>query len=134
MFTLVLRALIFVVSAALGLIVADLILPGLRIDWSSWWGFVLAVVIFAVLQSVLTPWAAKVARRNAPALLGGIGIVSTFIALLIVVLIPGAGLTIGSPWWTWLVAPMIVWVVTALATVFLPALFIKKKVVDRRGA
>ena len=134
MFTLVLRALIFVVSAALGLIVADLILPGLRIDWSSWWGFVLAVVIFAVLQSVLTPWAAKVARRNAPALLGGIGIVSTFIALLIVVLIPGAGLTIGSPWWTWLVAPMIVWVVTALATVFLPALFIKKKVADRRGA
>lgn len=134
MFTLVLRALIFVVSAALGLIVADLILPGFRIDWSSWWGFVLAVVIFAVLQSVLTPWAAKVARRNAPALLGGIGIVSTFIALLIVVLIPGAGLTIGSPWWTWLVAPMIVWVVTALATVFLPALFIKKKVADRRGA
>lgn len=134
MFTLVLRALIFVVSAALGLIVADPILPGLRIDWSSWWGFVLAVVIFAVLQSVLTPWAAKVARRNASALLGGIGIVSTFIALLIVVLIPGAGLTIGSPWWTWLVAPMIVWVVTALATVFLPALFIKKKVADRRGA
>ena len=45
----------------------DLILPGFRIDWSHWWGFVLAVVIFAVLQSVLTPWAAKVARRNAPA-------------------------------------------------------------------
>ena len=134
MFTFVLRALIFVVSAALGLIVADLILPGFRIDWSNWWGFVIAVVIFAVLQSVLTPWAAKVARRNAPALLGGIGIVSTFIALLVVVLIPGAGLSIGAPWWTWVVAPMIVWVVTALATVFLPALFIKKKVGERREA
>ena len=132
MFAFVLRALIFVVSAAFGLIVADLILPGFRIDWSHWWGFVLAVVIFAVLQSVLTPWAAKVARRNAPALLGGIGIVSTFIALLIVVLIPGAGLGIGSPWWTWLVAPVIVWLVTALATVLLPPLFIKKKVGDRR--
>ena len=132
MFAFVLRALIFVVSAALGLIVADLILPGFRIDWSHWWGFVLAVVIFAVLQSVLTPWAAKVARRNAPALLGGIGIVSTFIALLIVVLIPGAGLGIGSPWSTWLIAPVIVWLVTALATVLLPPLFIKKKVGDRR--
>ena len=119
-------------SAALGLIAADLILPGFRIDWSHWWGFVLAVVIFVVLQSVLTPWAAKVARRNAPALLGGIGIVSTFIALLIVVLIPGAGLGIGSPWWTWLIAPVIVWLVTALATVLLPPLFIKKKVGDRR--
>ena len=127
-----LRALTFVVSAAFGLIVADLILPGFRIDWSHWWGFVLAVVIFAVLQSVLTPWTAKVARRNAPALLGGIGIVSTFIALLIVVLIPGAGLGIGSPWWTWLIAPVIVWLVTALATVLLPPLFIKKKVGDRR--
>ena len=49
MFTFVLRALIFVVSAALGLIVADLILPGFRIDWSHWWGFVLAVVIYSEL-------------------------------------------------------------------------------------
>ena len=127
-----LRALIFLLSAAVGLIVADLILPGFTIEWSNPWGFVLAIVIFAVLQSVLTPWAAKVARRNAPALLGGIGIVSTFIALLIVVLIPGAGLGIGSPWWTWLIAPVIVWLVTALATVLLPPLFIKKKVGDRR--
>ena len=93
---------------------------------------VLAVVIFAVLQSVLTPWAAKVARKNAPAFLGGIGIVSTFVALVVVVLIPGAGLTIGAPWWTWIAAPVIVWIVTALATWLLPALFIKKKVADRR--
>ncbi|WP_431802476.1 hypothetical protein [Microbacterium sp. bgisy203] len=134
MITFLIRALIFVLSAAVGLIVADLLLPGFRIDWSNWWGFVLAVVIFAVLQSVLTPWAAKVARRNAPALLGGVGIVSTFIALLVVVLIPGAGITIGSPWWTWLLAPMIVWLITALATMLLPALFIKKKVGDKRAS
>lgn len=127
------RAIIFLVSAAVGLIVADLVLEGVRIDWSHWWGFVLAVVIFAVLQSVLTPWAAKVARHNAPALLGGIGIVSTFVALLVVALVPGAGLTIGLPGWTWLVAPVIVWVVTALATWLLPALFIKKKVEQRRA-
>ena len=133
MITFLIRALIFLVSAAVGLIVADLVLDGFRIDWSSWWGFVFAVVIFAVLQSVLTPWAAKVARRNAPALLGGIGIVSTFVALLVVVLIPGAGLTIGLPWWTWVVAPMIVWVVTALATWLLPGLFLKKKVAERRA-
>lgn len=132
MINFVLRVVIFVISAAVGLIVADLVLPGFHIEWSNWWGFVLAVVIFAVLQSVLTPWAATVARRNAPALLGGIGIVSTFVALVIVVLIPGAGLTIGAPWWTWIVAPMVVWIVTALATWFLPALFIKKKVEERR--
>ena len=37
------RALIFLVSAALGLIAADLILAGFHIDWSDWWGFVLAI-------------------------------------------------------------------------------------------
>ena len=82
------RALIFVLSAAVGLIAADLLLPGFRIDWADWWGFVLAVLIFAVLQSVLSPWIATVAKRNAPALLGGIGIISTLVALVIVVLIP----------------------------------------------
>ena len=121
------RAAIFLASAAVGLVVADLLLEGFMIEWGRWWGFVLAVVIFAVLQSVLAPWLARVAQRNAPALLGGIGIVSTFVALVVVVLIPGAGLMIGAPWWTWLAAPVIVWVVTALATLFLPMIFIKKK-------
>ena len=133
MITFVIRALIFVVSAAVGLIVADLVLEGFTIDWSHWWGFVLVVVIFAVLQSVLAPWLFKVARKNAPALLGGIGIVSTFAALVITALIPGAGLSIGLPWWTWVVAPLIVWLVTALAALFLPGLLLKKKVDQRRS-
>lgn len=133
MITFLLRALIFLLSAAVGLVVADLVLPGFTIDWTNPLGFILAIVIFAVLQSILAPWLATVARRNAPALLGGIGIVSTFAALLITVIIPGAGLTIGAPWWTWVIAPVIVWLATALATWLLPALFIKKKVEDRRG-
>ncbi|WP_345134122.1 hypothetical protein [Microbacterium laevaniformans] len=56
MITFLLRAAVFLASAAVGLIVA-------------------------VLQSVLAPWLARVAQRNAPAFLGGIGIVSTFVAL-----------------------------------------------------
>jgi len=126
------RAVIFVVSAAVGLIAADLILPGFHIDWSDWWGFVLAVVIFAVIQSVLAPWILKITRRHAPALLGGIGIIATFVAILVVVLIPRAGLTISEPV-AWFLAPVIVWIVTALATWLLPPLFIKKKVADRRA-
>lgn len=130
-----LRAAIFLLSAALGLIVADLILPGFLIDWSDWWGFVIAIVIFAVLQSVLTPWIATMARRNAPALLGGIGIISTLVALIVVVLLPIGGLRIGEPvLLTWILAPVIVWVITALATVFLPMVFIKKKVDARRAS
>lgn len=131
MITFLLRAVVFLASAAVGLIVADIVLPGFSIDWRSPVGFILAIVIFAVLQSVLAPWLARVAQRNAPAFLGGIGIVSTFVALVVTALIPGAGLTIGLPWWTWIVAPMIVWVVTAIAAFLLPAVLLKKKVQDR---
>lgn len=132
MITFLIRAAIFVVSAALGLIAADLILPGFHIEWSNWWGFVLAVVIFAVIQSVLAPWVLKVTRRHAPAMLGGIGIISTFVAILIVVIIPGAGIGISDPL-AWVLAPVVVWIVTALATWLLPPLFIKKQVQERRA-
>jgi len=127
-----LRALIFLLSAALGLVVADLILPDFTIVWADWWGFVLCVVIFAILQSVLAPWIAKMAKRYAPALLGGIGIFSTLVALLIVVLLPVGGLRISGAL-TWVLAPVIVWVVTALATLLLPMLFVKKKVQATRA-
>ena len=69
MITFVFRTLIFLASAALGLIAADLLLEDFRIDWSQWWGFVLCIVIFAALQSILSPWVAKMANRYAPALL-----------------------------------------------------------------
>jgi hypothetical protein len=58
-----LRALIFLASAALGLIAADLVLQDFTIEWSEWWGFLICIAIFAVLQSVLSPWIAKMADR-----------------------------------------------------------------------
>jgi len=131
--TFLIRAAIFVVSAALGLIVADLILPGFYLHWNDWWGFVLAVVIFAVLQSILAPWIFKIARRHASALVGGIGLLSTFVALLIAVIVPAAGIGIDGPL-AWIVGTLIVWLVTALATWLLPPLFIKKRLTERRAA
>ena len=128
MFAFLIRALTFIVSAALGLILADLLLEGFHIDWSDWWGFVLAVLIFALIQSVLAPLVSRLTRRHAPALLGGIGILSTFVSIVIVVLIPGAGIGISQPL-AWIVAPLIVWLVTAVATWLVPPLFIKD---DRR--
>ncbi|MCR2810140.1 MULTISPECIES: hypothetical protein [unclassified Microbacterium] len=132
MITFLIRAAIFVFSAALGLIVADVILPGFVIHWSDWWGFVLAVVIFAVIQSVLAPLIFKITRRHAEPLLGGIGIISTFIAIVIVVIIPGAGIGISEPV-AWVLAPVIVWIITALATWLLPMVFLKRRVAERRA-
>jgi hypothetical protein len=128
------RTLIFIASAALGLMIADWILPGFAIDWSDWGGFVLCVLIFAVLQSILAPWIATVAKRNAPAFLGGIGIISTLIALIIVALLPFGGFIISEPvLLTWILLPVIVWLVTALATWLLPMIFLKNKIEDRRA-
>ena len=124
MIAVLIRALIFVVSAALGLIAADLILPGFHLHWNDWWGIVVAVLIFAVLQSILAPLLTRFARRRATALLGGIGLISTLIALLIAVIIPAAGVGIDGPT-AWVVGALIVWFVTAIATWALTPLFLK---------
>jgi uncharacterized membrane protein YhhN len=85
-----------------------------------------------VLQSVLAPWLLKLTRRHAAALMGGIGLLSTFVALLIAVLIPAAGIGIDGPV-AWIIGTLIVWLVTALATWLLPGIFIKNRVQERRG-
>ena len=132
MLTLLIRALIFLVSAFLGLVAADLLIPGFTLHWNDWWGILLAVVIFAVLQSILAPWLLKITRRHANALIGGIGLLSTLVALLIAVLIPAAGIGIDGPV-AWIIGTLVVWLVTALASWLLPPLLLKKKVDERRG-
>lgn len=120
------RTLIFIVSSAVGLLVANLLLGGFTIEWNHWWGFVLCVLIFTVLQSLLAPWIMKMANRYAPALLGGIGIISTFIALLVVVLLPIGGLRVSDAV-SWVLGPVVVWIITAICTMVLPLLLIKRK-------
>lgn len=112
------RAVVFLVSAAVGLLVAAAVVDGVSVGAS---GLVAAVVVFAVLQSVLAPFFAKVAARNAPALLGGIGLVSTFVALLAATTITDS-LSITGGAVTWLAATVVVWLATALATLALPVL------------
>lgn len=117
-----LRIAIFLGSSALGLLVASWLVPGVSV---SAWGFVAAVVIFAVAQGILSPLFLKMASRYASAFLGGIGLVSTLVALVLAsVFTRGLSISgIGS----WIAATVVVWLVTAVATVVLPALFLKKK-------
>ncbi|MCE7480434.1 phage holin family protein [Microbacterium profundi] len=132
MITLLFRTLIYLVSAGIGLIVADLVLPGFQIQWDKWWGFVICIVIFAILQSILSPWITKLADRYAPVLMGGIGIFSTLVALIVVVLLPIGGLRIVDVT-GWLLGSVIVWLISALGTVLLPLIFLKREVKERRG-
>jgi uncharacterized membrane protein YvlD (DUF360 family) len=128
MIRLLIRTAVFLVSAALGLLVAAWLVPDVTLTVS---GFVLTVIIFAVLQSVLAPFILKITRRHAPAFLGGIGLLSTFVALLIASLVAG-GISIRGVF-AWVLATLIVWLVTALGAFLLPTLFLKKKVADRRS-
>ncbi|MBN6190093.1 phage holin family protein [Aneurinibacillus sp. BA2021] len=130
--TLLFRALLYLVSAGLGLLAADVLLDGFQIQWSQWWGFVVCILVFAVLQTVLSPWVSRLADRYAPVLMGGIGIVSTFIALLVVVLLPIGGLRI-TDLTGWLLGSVIVWLVTAVGSVLLPWLFLRRRL-EARGA
>jgi len=124
---LLIRVAIWLGSAAVGLLVAKLVLDGMTIDAGS---FFFVVVIFAALQAILSPFMAKVAVRNAPALLGGAGLVTTFVSLLIVTMVsPGMSIT-GVD--TWVFATLIVWIVTMLASWLLPLLLAKRTAGDLR--
>lgn len=117
-----LRTAIFLGSSAIGLLVAAWLIPGVSVSVS---GFITAVVIFTVAQAILSPFFLKMASRYASAFLGGIGLVSTLAALILASVFTN-GLSIrgiGS----WVAATVLVWLVTALATLLLPMLLLKKK-------
>ncbi len=117
-----LRVAVFLGSAAIGLLVAAWLVPGVSL---SALGFITAVVIFTVAQAILSPFFLKMASRYASAFLGGIGLVSTFVALLLASLLSN-GLSIRGTG-SWIAATVLVWLVTALATVVLPVLVLREK-------
>jgi hypothetical protein len=129
MVRLLIRAAIFLGTAALGLLIAWWLLPGFDIDWA---GFLVAMVVFAIAQSLLSPLITKLATRHAPEVLGGVGLISTFLALLLATVIAN-GLRIDGLL-TWVLATLIVWLVTALGTWLLSVAFLKRRVGARRDA
>ena len=136
MLRLLARTAVLLLAVAVGMLLTDWAFAALGwqtfdIHWASPLAFVLAVVVFAVAQAVLTPFFAKVARDNAPAMLSAVGLITTYVALLIAVLVAPDGLDI-SGWLGWIVGPVIVWIVTLLATFLLPALLLKNAVEKRR--
>ncbi|RIJ71287.1 hypothetical protein D1871_14805 [Nakamurella silvestris] len=120
--------LIFLASSALGLLVAKWVLDDMHINLGS---FVIVVLIFTAVQALMTPFLFKVVRQNAPALLGAVGLLSTYIALLVSSLL-SSGLTING-FSTWVFACLIVWIVTMLATLLLPLFVAKKYIRGRRN-
>lgn len=129
MIRILVRALIFLGSAAIGLIAAALLLDGFDLDSG---GFALVVVIYAVVQMILSPFLMKFTARNAAAFMGGVGLLATFVALLVASLV-GDSLTITGGAATWIAATVVVWLVTALATLLLPFALVRAGVESARA-
>lgn len=128
MIRILIRAAVFLGSAAIGLIAASLILDGFDLEVS---GFIMVVVIYALVQSIISPFLLKFAARNAAAFLGGVGLVATFVALLVAKYV-GDALSISGGVGTWIAATVIVWLATAIATLILPFALVKAGVQSAR--
>ncbi|HMU35623.1 MAG TPA: hypothetical protein P5108_01340 [Marmoricola sp.] len=112
---------VFLASAAIGLLVAATFVDGVTVKAI---GFITAVAIYSVIQAVISPFLMKMAARNAAAFLGGIGLLATFVALVATNLLTD-GLTISGGVTTWISTTLIVWLVTAIASVTLPFILVK---------
>lgn len=111
---------IFLGSAALGILAAAWLLDDFKVEVR---GFLLVVIIYAVVQSIMTPFIAKLAAKNASALLGGTALVATFIGLFVASLF-GSALDISGVA-TWIAGTVIVWLVTAIAGMLIPFILVK---------
>jgi uncharacterized membrane protein YvlD (DUF360 family) len=119
---------VYLAAAALGLLLTGVLVDGVAVRAQ---GFLVAVVVFAVVQSLLTPWVAMLARRHATWILGGFGLISTFLALLVAQSF-STGLSIRGAS-AWISATVLVWVVGAIASAVLPLLLVKRAVQTRRA-
>jgi len=113
---------------AIGLWVTSIFLEGFEISGSA---FLIAVIIFTVCTAILGPFISKVAFTKASFLMGGIGLVNTFVALLITSLISDGIMINGIE--TWLIATVMVWFFSMIGNVILPFI-IFKMILDKRKA
>lgn len=119
------RTLLSLIANAVGLLVAAWLIDGFSINGFS---FVIAVLFFTLATVVLGPLITKIALTNAPYLMGGIALVTTFVGLLITTVFTN-GLSI-SGISAWLAATFVVWAFSLLATIVLPLVLFKKILSD----
>jgi uncharacterized membrane protein YvlD (DUF360 family) len=123
------RTVIVLLGNAVGLIVASLVFDGFQLDVT---GFVVSLVVFTVAVALLTPFLESTLRRNrsTSAAIGGVALISTFVALLVTELLTD-GLSI-SGIGTWIGATVVVWLASLLAVFILPYLGLKRYLEERR--
>jgi uncharacterized membrane protein YvlD (DUF360 family) len=120
MIRMLIRVAVALLGAAIGFIVAAAVLDDMRLTGAA---FLIAVVIFVVLTAVLQPLIEKMSDERASIISAGSALITTLVALLLTDLLSD-GLSIDG-FVTWILAALIVWPCTALASWILLRLFIK---------
>ena len=128
MIRMLISAAIYLVANAVGLLVANWLLDDVTVDGGA---FLLAVVIFTVVEVVIQPLITQIAVRHSRALMGSSALVATFVGLVVTTLVSD-GLSISGAL-TWVLATVIVWAAALVAGMILPVLFVKKAVTNRQG-
>jgi uncharacterized membrane protein YvlD (DUF360 family) len=125
---LLVRLAIALAGNAVGLVVASLVFEDFEINAT---GFIVSLLIFTVAVALMTPFLSSVMQRNrsTSAALGGVALISTFVALVITDLLSD-GLEISGVG-TWIAATVIVWLASLLAVFILPYLGLKKYLESR---
>ncbi|MEZ5125270.1 MAG: phage holin family protein [Thermoleophilia bacterium] len=113
---------------AVGLLIATLVLSGFSITPTA---FIVAVLIFTVVEVILGPLMIKISVQYAPALRGGVALVTTLAGLVVTTVITD-GLTINGLT-AWAVGTLIVWLGGVLAALVLPLLLFRSVLRDENG-
>ncbi len=128
MFRLLARFTLNLLSNALGLIAAALLLDGFSVDVTS---FIVAVLIFTLSTAVLGPFIMSVALKSASYLMGGIALITTLVGLIITSLL-SSGISISGVS-TWVIATLVIWIFSIVGNIVLP-LFLFKKTLQKAKA
>ena len=115
------RMALSLLANALALLVASVLLTGFAINGLA---FVVAVCIFTASTTILEPLITRIATQNAPYLLGGIALVTTFVGLLVTTLITDGLRIMGIG--TWVMATLITWLATVVGSLILPRFLFKE--------
>jgi putative membrane protein len=128
MIRLLISAALHLGANAIGLLVADLVLDDMSVEWQS---FIVAVAFFTLVEVILEPLFQKMALSSAPALRGSVALVTTVVGLIITNLIFD-GFSIDG-FWTWVAATVIVWLGALIAALVLPLIFLRNRAEERAG-
>jgi uncharacterized membrane protein YvlD (DUF360 family) len=115
---------VYMAAAAIGLLVADIVLDDLSVTYPI--GFITASLIFGVIQAILSPFFGKITEKNASMLTGGVGLFSALVALFLTATISDNLSVTGFT--TWFVAALVIWL-ASMAAGFILKVTVAKKVI-----